>query len=65
MSQRQDKKLRQLYRKDLGKKAQEQQQFVQSKIQEQVEKLGELLKPAPKLIPDFIWVSLQRIFLNI
>jgi hypothetical protein len=54
-----------MYRKDLGIKAQEQQQYVQGKIQEQVDKLGQLLKPAPRLIPEFIWVSLQRLFLNI
>jgi len=65
MSQKQDKKLRQLYRKDLGKKAEEQRKLVDSKIQEQIEKLGQLLKPALRFIPDFIWVSLQKLFLNI
>jgi hypothetical protein len=65
MSQRQDKKLRRLYRKDLGKKAAEQQKVVQDKIEEHLEKLGQLMKPAPRLIPKFIWVSLQKLFLNI
>jgi hypothetical protein len=65
MSQRQDKKLRQLYKKDLGKKAQEQQKLVQSRIEEHLAKLGEVMKPAPRFIPNFIWVSLQRLFLNI
>jgi hypothetical protein len=27
--------------------------------------MDSLLKPAPKFIPEFIWVSLQRLFLNI
>jgi hypothetical protein len=65
MSQRQDKKLRRIYRKDLGKKAAEQQKMVQAKIEEHLEKLGQVMKPAPKWIPEFIWVSVQRIFLNI
>ena len=65
MSERQAKKLRQLYRKDLGKKAEAQEQFIKSKIQEQVEKLGEVMKPAPKWIPDFLWITLQKLFLNI
>ena len=58
MNQKQSKKLRQLYRKDLGKKLEEQ-------INQAKEQLGELLKPAPKFIPEFIWVSLQKLFLNI
>jgi hypothetical protein len=65
MSQKQDKKLRQLYKRDLGRKAQEHSKLIEGKIQEQVEKLGQLLRPAPKLIPEFIWVSLQKSFLNI
>jgi hypothetical protein len=65
MSQKQEKKIRQLYRKDLGKKAKEQQKAVQARIEEQLKNLDQIMKPAPKLIPEFIWVSLQRIFLNI
>jgi hypothetical protein len=65
MSQKQEKKIRQLYRKDIGKKAKEQQKAVQARIEEQLKNLDQIMKPAPKLIPEFIWVSLQRIFLNI
>jgi hypothetical protein len=58
MSGKTAKKIRKLYRKDLGQKVNEQ-------VQMATEKLGDLLKPAPRWIPEFIWVSLQRIFLNI
>jgi hypothetical protein len=58
MSGKQAKKLRQLYRRDLG-------QQVEQQVKQATEQLGNLLKPAPKWIPEFIWVSLQRIFLNI
>jgi hypothetical protein len=58
MSQKQAKKIRQLYRRDM-----------RSKITESIEafkkEFGDLLKPAPRLIPEFIWVSLQKLFLNI
>jgi hypothetical protein len=65
MSQRTAKKLRQIYRRDIGQKAAEHARLVESKIQEQADKLGQLMKPAPKWIPEVIWVNLQKIFLNI
>jgi hypothetical protein len=65
MSGKQQKKIRQLYRKDLGKKAEEQKKLVNSKIEEFTKQLDIVLKPAPVCIPDFIWMSLQRLFLNI
>jgi hypothetical protein len=65
MSQKQAKKLRQLYKRDLGKKAEEQRKMVDEKLQEYLKTLGQIMKPAPRFIPTFIWVSLQRIFLNI
>lgn len=65
MSGKQQKKIRQLYRKDLGKKVQEQKKLVDSKIEEFTKQLSIVLKPAPVWIPDFIWMSLQRLFLNI
>jgi len=58
MSGKQAKKLRQLYRRDLG-------QQLRKNIQKATEEMEGLLKPAPKWIPDFIWVSLQKLFLNI
>lgn len=58
MSQKQDKKLRQIYRRDLGKK-------LETQVNEFKEELGSLLKPAPKFIPEFIWVKLQQLFLNV
>lgn len=58
MSAKQEKKIRQLYRKDLGKKLEQQ-------IEDYKNEVGSLLKPAPKLIPEFIWVQLQKLFLNI
>jgi hypothetical protein len=65
MSARQEKKIRQLYRKDLGKQAEAQAKEIERRMNEFTEKLDEILKPAPRFIPEFIWVSLQRLFLNI
>jgi hypothetical protein len=58
MSGKTAKKLRQMYRRDLGQQVQEQ-------VKQATERLGDLLKPAPKWMPEFIWVSLQKLFLNI
>ena len=65
MSGKQAKKLRQLYNRDLRKRADEHAQMMEGKIKEYTAQLDTVLKPAPKWIPEFIWVSLQRIFLNI
>lgn len=65
MSQKQDKKIRQIYRKDLGKQAESQAKEIERRMNEYTEKLDQILKPAPKFIPSFIWVSLQKLFLNI
>lgn len=65
MSGKQAKKLRQLYNRDLGKTARRQAEQVDAQIKEYTEKLKVILKPAPRWLPDFVWVSLQRIFLNI
>ena len=65
MSGRTAKKLRQIYRKDLGKKAEEQRKMVDEKLQEYLKSLGQIMKPAPRFVPTFIWVSLQKLFLNI
>lgn len=65
MSQRQDKKLRKLYRKDVRKRVEQQQEVVNQHIQEFKEKLEKLLRPAPFFIPEFIWIQLQKLFLNI
>lgn len=69
MSQRQAKKLRQLFRRalqtEVEKRADEQAVLMKEQLDEFKEKLGDVLKPAPKLIPDFIWVTLQKVFLNI
>jgi hypothetical protein len=58
MSQKQDKKVRRLYRKDLEQK-------LEQLMNELKLNLDSILKPAPKLISSFIWVSLQKLFLNI
>jgi hypothetical protein len=65
MNGKQAKKLRQLYKRDLGKRADQQAKLVDAQLKEYTEKLDVILKPAPKWIPEFIWLSLQRIFLNI
>ncbi len=65
MSGKQAKKLRRLYKRDLGKQAEAQAKEIEERIKKYSEELSVLLKPAPKWIPDFIWVSLQKIFLNI
>ena len=65
MSGKNAKKLRQLYRKDFGKQAEAQAKEIESRMMKYTEELDKLLKPAPKFIPEFIWVSLQKVFLNI
>jgi len=65
MSGKQSKKLRKLYRKDLAGKAKVQAETIDARIKEYTAKLDTVLKPPPKWIPEFIWVSLQRIFLNV
>lgn len=65
MSERQEKKLRQLYRRDLAKHAEERAKTIDSKLAEYTNKLDSILKPAPRFIPAFIWVSIQKIFLNV
>lgn len=65
MSGKQSKKLRQLYKRDLAKAAERQAQQIDSQIKEYTGKLDVILKPAPWWIPEFIWISLQRLFLNI
>jgi len=69
MSQKTSKKLRQLYRRELREAAQKeagrQAEQIQKHMDEFTSQLDTILKPAPRFIPEFIWVSLQRIFLNI
>lgn len=69
MSQKTSKKLRQLYRRELREAAQKQAERQAEQVQKQMDEftanLDNILKPAPRFIPEFIWVSLQRIFLNI
>jgi len=65
MSGKQSKKLRQLYRKDLGKQANEQAKLINAKIEEYKATLETILKPPPKWIPEFIWVAMQKVFLNV
>lgn len=65
MNERKAKKLRQLYRRDMAKRAEENARVVEQQIENFTKELDIILKPAPKLIPEFIWVSLQRLFLNI
>jgi hypothetical protein len=54
-----------LYRRDLGKQAEAQAAEIEKRMKEYTEKLDQVLRPAPKWIPAFIWVSLQKLFLNI
>lgn len=69
MSQKTSKKLRQLYRRELRVAAQKQADHQAEQFQKQMDEftsqLDTILKPSPRFIPEFIWVSLQRIFLNI
>jgi protein subunit release factor A len=69
MSQKTAKKLRQIFRRTLNQEVEkiatkEAEEF-DKRAQEFKEKLDVVLKPAPVWIPDFIWVSLQKLFLNI
>jgi len=65
MFAKQSKKLRQLYRRDLRGHADKEAEVVRERMKEFTEELEHVMKPAPRFIPEFIWVSLQRIFLNI
>jgi len=69
MNGREAKKLRQLYRRgmkgEIEKQAEQQAELMRERLKKFEEEVGSLLKPPPKWIPEFIWVSLQRIFLNI
>lgn len=69
MNGKQAKKLRQLYKRNLHqevvKQADKQAEAFQERMKKFEEDLGQLLKPAPKWMPEFIWISLQRIFLNV
>lgn len=65
MNAKQVKKLRQLYRRDLAKHAEKRAETIDEQLKEFTEKLDIVLKPAPKFMPEFMWVSLQKIFLNI
>jgi hypothetical protein len=65
MSQSKDKKLRKLYRKDVRRLANEQSQIINEKIQEFTSELDRILKPNPWFIPEFLWISLQKVFLNV
>ena len=69
MNAKQSKKLRQLYRRglkgEIEKQAEIQAELMRERLRKFEEDVGSLLKPAPKWIPEFIWVSLQRIFLNV
>ncbi len=57
MNARQAKKLRQQYRRDLRAKIDEDIKDFQSQV-------NEIIKPAPRFFPAFLWVALQKLFLN-
>ena len=69
MNGRQAKKLRRLFKRDLHqevvKRADQQAEKIQERMKQFEEEIGKILKPAPRWIPAFIWVGLQKIFLNI
>ena len=58
MSQKQEKKTRQLYRRDMRGKIEELTDEYRTQI-------SDLLKPAPRFMPSFVWVSIQKMFLNV
>lgn len=57
MSQKQERKLRQMQRRELRKSVAHQQEVVNQKVEEYVTKLGEILKPNPWFIPAFVWAD--------
>ena len=54
MSGKQDKKLRQIYRKDVGRQAREMASLI-----------GNAMKPKPKFIPMWLWVKMLSCFIHI
>jgi hypothetical protein len=58
MSQRADKKIRQLYRRDVQKE-------MKKRVDELMPKLKQVIKPAPRYFPKVLWYKLAGIFLNL
>lgn len=58
MSGRQDKKLRQLYRRDFAHRMNDTLEDIQNQM-------TKIHRPAPRFFPKRLWRGLGRIFLNI
>jgi hypothetical protein len=58
MSSRQSKKQRQFFKREFKKE-------MLQKAQQVGESIGNILKPRPKWIPEFIWIKLLGIFIRI
>lgn len=54
MSGKQDKKIRQIYRKDVGRQAREISKLI-----------GNAMKPKPRLIPMWLWIKMLSCFIHI
>lgn len=61
MSQSKNKIVRREVRKNLA----EQREKIGQHVEQYLSQLDQILKPNPWFIPAFVWVSLQKIFLNI
>jgi hypothetical protein len=58
MSQKQDKKQRQFFKREFKKQ-------MLAKAQQVGESIGNVLKPKPKWFPQWIWIKLLGIFIKI
>lgn len=58
MSGRQEKKLRQLHRRDFNKR-------MEGLVKDVEDQMRQIVRPAPRYFPKVLWRRLGRIFLNI
>ena len=62
MSQKQDKKIRQIYRKDL--KA-EMEKEAKERVDNLIPQLRKTIKKPPRFFPKFLWYKIAPIFINL
>jgi len=58
MSQKQDKKIRQIYRRDIRAE-------MKKRVEELIPQVSKVIKPAPKYFPKRLWYKLAGVFLNL
>ena len=62
MSQRQDKKIRQYYRKDIQE---EMKREAKSRMDKLIPQLRKTIKKPPRFFPKFLWNKIATLFINL